>query len=317
MIDCQIWRGLLAATAMTLSLALVPTSGFAFPQSTETSGEITPDLTGTWLVVNRIEFTRPTPTAVASPAPEATPVAAVVRPFTVAYVFTIDHLPTAEAQKLREQDKALKQAAIDKANKILAEDLKKAGGKPSPVASGETPIEPKVLTYGIPRAPDSVVDQHDEVAVNLLDVEMPKAMQETIDKANKEEKIWEPTDKDLALLKAGWKTLKPRTKSEYSKIDWKVLQNKYLEGGLLQDDKTKNAKFVISGDATLIAGPGQANRNILIYGADKVSDRLIEGGHVRAIMTAAPFPIPIDMKGSFKMYRLTDPPKPAGKKKDK
>jgi hypothetical protein len=46
-----------------------------------------------------------------------------------------------------------------------------------------------------------------------------------------------------------------------------------------------------------------------------VSDTLIEGGHVRAIMTAAPFPIPIDMKGTFKMYRLTDP-KPAAKKKD-
>jgi hypothetical protein len=48
-----------------------------------------------------------------------------------------------------------------------------------------------------------------------------------------------------------------------------------------------------------------------------VSDRLIEGGHVRAIMTAAPMLIPIDMKGSFKMYRLTEPPKPAAKKKDK
>ena len=45
------------------------------------------------------------------------------------------------------------------------------------------------------------------------------------------------------------------------------------------------------------------------------SDTVIEGGHVRAIMTSAPFPIPIDMKGSFKMYRLTDPPK--AKKQDK
>jgi hypothetical protein len=33
-------------------------------------------------------------------------------------------------------------------------------------------------------------------------------------------------------------------------------------------------------------------------------------------MTAAPFPIPIDMKGTFKMYRLTDMPKAAAKKKD-
>ena len=54
MIDRQIRRGLFATALMALSLALVPANGFAFPQSTETSGEITPDLSGTWLVVNRL-----------------------------------------------------------------------------------------------------------------------------------------------------------------------------------------------------------------------------------------------------------------------
>ena len=316
MIDRQIRRGLFATALMALSLALVPANGFAFPQSTETSGEITPDLSGAWLVVNRLEFPRPTPEASPSPAAAASPAAASIRPFTVAYVFTIEHLATAEAQKLRDADTAKKQAAIDKANKILTQERLKAGADPKPVASGEIPVEPKVLSYGIPRAPDSVVDLHDEIAVHLLDVEIPKSIQEAIDKANKAEQIWNPTEKDLALLKSSWKTLKPRAKGEYSKIQWKVIQDKYLESGMLQDDKTKNAKFVISGDAALVAGPGQANRNIIIYGAEQVSERMIEGGHVRAIMTASPFPIPIDMKGSFKMYRLTDPPKPPAKKKD-
>src|SRR6185436_14490025 len=137
---------------------------------------------------------------------------------------------------------------------------------------------------------------HDEVTVNLLDVALPKSMQDEIDKTNKTEKPWEPSEKDLATLKSTWKTLKPREKSEYARIQWKVYEHKYLEGGMQQDDKTKDAKFVISCDAQLIASPGQANRNIIIYGADKTSDKLIEGGHVRAIMTSAPFPIPIDMK---------------------
>jgi hypothetical protein len=121
----------------------------------------------------------------------------------------------------------------------------------------------------------------------------------------------------LALLKSSWKSLKPRAKSEYSRIQWKVMEQKYLEGGMMQDEKTKNAKFVISGDAALVASPGQANRNIIVYGADKASDTVLEGGHVRAIMTSAPFPIPIDMKGRFKMYRLTDVPKAKAKPKDK
>ena len=329
MVDRPIWRGVLMAAVVGLASVLLPGLSFAFPQSTETSGEIATDLNGTWLVVNRIEFPKvtATPTPAASPgasgetAPPAAPkpaaspdAAAGPRPFTVAYLFTIKHIRTEEAQKLRDTDKAQRQAAIDKATKILAEEQKKAGAAPQPVASGETPVEPKVMGYGIPRAPESVVDTQDEVLVTLLDVDMPKAIQEQIDKTNKAEKPWQPTDKDLALLKSSWKTLKPRAKTEYSRIQWKVLQDKYLEGGLLQDDYTKNAKFVISGDASLISSPGQANRSILIYGANTIGDGVIEGGHVRAIMTAAPFPIPIDMKGAFKMYRLTDAPKAAAKK---
>lgn len=315
MMDRQIWRGLVATSLGALLLMLSAASAFAkFAQSTETSGEITPDLSGTWFVLNRIEFPKAGPSGAPSPGP--TP-AAGVRPFTVGYVFEITHVPTSEAQKIRDADKAKKQEAVDRATKILAEEQSKAASQPKPAASGEVPVEPKVLSYGIPKAPDSVADQQDEVTVNLLDVDLPKAMQDEIDAANKAEKPWEPSDKDLATLKAGWKTLKPKARTEYSKIEWKVMEHKYLEGGLLQDDKTKDAKFVISGDAQLIASPGQANRNIIIYGADKVSDRLIEGGHVRAIMTSAPFPIPIDMKGSFKMYRLTEVPKAGAKKKEK
>jgi hypothetical protein len=308
MIDRQIRRACCAAVVVALSLALSATSGHAFPQSTETSGEITPDLNGTWFVVNRMEFPYATPQPGATPNPGPSPKAqGGVRPFTVGYVFTIKHLPTSQATKLRDAEKEMKQAALEKANRILAEELKKSG--PPKAAEGETPIEPKAMSYGIPKAADSVVDLHDEVAVELLDVELPKTIQDAIDQANKAEKVWEPSEKDLALLKSSWKTLKPRAKTEYSRIQWKVLQDKYLDGGMLQDEKTKNAKFVISGDAALVATPGQPNRSILVYGADKVSDNVIEGGHVRAIMTASPFPIPIDMKGVFKMIRLTDVPK--------
>jgi hypothetical protein len=306
--------------AVVVALLLLPAMGHAFPQSTETSGEIATDLNGTWLVVNRLEFTRPSPSPQASPSPGAAGGAKAeapktgLRPFTVANLFTITHVPTVEAQKIRETDKKMRQASIAKATKILAEEQEKAAKAPQPAASGTTPVEPKVMGFGIPRAPESVVDMHDEVSIQLLDVVMPKEIQEKIDEANKAEKPWEPTAKDLELLKSSYKTLKPPARSEYNRIQWKVVQDKYLDTGMTQDPKTKDSKFVISGDATLFATPGQANRNIIIYGADKVSNGTIEGGHVRAIMTAAPFPIPIDMKGVFKMIRLTTPPKPPAKK---
>lgn len=315
MIDRHLWRALAAATALVVPMMmLTATAGLAaFPQSTETSGEIVPNLQGTWFVLNRLEFPKTGSQTGQAPASEPTPATSPdpkdIRPFTVGYVFKIEHMLTAEAQKMRDAEKAKKQEAIDKATKILAEEQRKAGANPKPVPSGEIPVEPKVLSYGIPKAADSVADQHDEVTVELLDVDLPKGIQDEIDAANKANQTWEPSSKDLALLKSSWKTLKPKARNEYSRIQWKVMENKYLEGGMLQDERTKNAKFVISGDASLISSPGQANRNIIVYGAEKVSPTLIEGGHVRAIMTAAPFPIPIDMKGSFKMYRLTEPPK--------
>src|SRR5687768_10837918 len=111
MSDRQYWRGLAAITAVTLSLALAPATAFAFPESTEASGESTPRVTGTWCGVNRIEFPKgkedkPGP----SPAPSPSPGAASIRPFTVGYIFTIEHLTTAEAQKGRDAEKAQKQA---------------------------------------------------------------------------------------------------------------------------------------------------------------------------------------------------------------
>jgi hypothetical protein len=62
MIDRQIWHGLAAAVTV-LSLALASASGLA-SQSTETTGEIIPNLSGTWLVVNRLV---PAPVARGSP----------------------------------------------------------------------------------------------------------------------------------------------------------------------------------------------------------------------------------------------------------
>lgn len=314
MIDRRMWRTLVVVAVVAFPLMLAPSTGFGFPQSTETSGEITPNLAGTWFVVNRLEFSKSKEQSdVPGPTPTPGLSAKDVRPFTVGYIFTIEHVPTSEAQKARDVEKAKKQEAVEKATKILAEEQVKAAKEPAP--SGEIAVEPKVLSYGIPRAPDSVVDKYDEISVHLLDVDLPKALQDEIDAKNKAEEVWEPSAKDLALLKSSWKTLKPRAKTEYSRIQWKVMEHRYLEGGMLQDEKTKDAKFVISGDAALIGSPGQPNRNIIVYGADKVSPTLIEGGHVRAIMTSAPFPIPIDMKGSFRMYRLTDVPKakPKGK----
>ena len=166
MIDRQIWRGLVA-TSVTAAARV--RSGHRFRRLPAEHRDLgrDPDRSERHLARREPHRVPPWPDATfrRRPRRRRAPRAAGTAPFSVGYIFTIEHLPTAEAQKLRDADKAKKQEAVEKATKILAEEQRKAAADPKPVASGETPIEPKVLSYGIPRAPDSVVDLHDEVTV--------------------------------------------------------------------------------------------------------------------------------------------------------
>jgi hypothetical protein len=93
--------------------------------------------------------------------------------------------------------------------------------------------------------------------VQLLDVDLPQAIQDDITKANKAEKPWEPSEKDLATLKSSWKTLKPRAKSEYSRIEWKVYEHKYLEGGLTPGREDQGLEVRHLRRRPAVSSPGQ------------------------------------------------------------
>jgi hypothetical protein len=58
----------------------------------------------------------------------------------------------------------------------------------------------------------------------------------------------------------------------------------------------------------MLPRPSQPDRNIVVYGVLKHDEKQISGKHVRAMMATAPFPIPIEMKGTFAMYKVADLP---------
>ena len=262
----------------------------------------------------------PSPVAEASTAGEPSPAAAAAAPqrnYTVATLWKIIHLPKPEAQSVRDAEAKMEQASVEKAKALIAEEQKQQKQKqkqsiPLETEGGDVESGPKVLVPTIP--PKRQPGDGDDVDIFLLDIEFPKTIQDSLEKAQKAEKPWEPSAKELALLKSSWGRLKPSKRDEYSKIEWKVLAADKFDEGLQMDPATKDAKFAITSDQQMIPKPNVPNKLILVFGAREIGGDLIEGGHVRAMMAAAPFPIPIEMKGSFKMYQVAKLPRPQATK---
>jgi hypothetical protein len=314
------WRPALFAAAAFVFL--LPLRSFAFVETTVTEGELPASVNGVWLVVSHLQFAKTTPTpgadsAAGSPAPVATPAAADakhndgtanVRTFNVVNLLKIVHLGKAGARAMREDEESREQASIAKAKKLLEEEQKKSATIPVQTETGEVEGEAKIVVPTVP--PVRQVSPDDYADVSLLDVELPKEIQDAVDNAQKAEKPWTPSTKELAAIKSSWSTLKPKVPSEYSKIEWKVTAADKFDESLQQDEATNGAKFMISGNQELIPKPGVPKSNVVVFGAKKIAPTVIEGGHVRAMMATAPFPLPIEMKGAFVMYKIADVPKP-------
>jgi hypothetical protein len=301
------WLWMLTAVAFAFFCAAASQTQ-AFVESTDTDGELPTNIGGVWLVVTHLEFAKPTPTVGAGePTPAASPApkgaaAATVRYFNVVNLLRVSHLPKDEAQKVHAANKKLEEASIEKAKAIIAEEQKKS--PPMQTETGEVQGEMKVLAPIVPAKYQP--GQGDDVDVFLLDVAFPKAIQDAVDAAQKAEKPWLPTDKDLALLKSSWNTLKPSGRDEFSKIEWKVQTSDKFDDNLKLDATTKDAKFTITGNQEMIPKPNVPKTNIVVFGIEDMRGGVLSGKHTRAMMASAPFPIPIEMRGTFKMYKLVD-----------
>jgi hypothetical protein len=318
MFDRRYSRRVLIAGA--LALALAPAPGFGFVESTTTEGVLPVSINGAWLLVSHLEFPRPTPTpapapagteATVSPTPAPSPAVAEktapVRIYNVVNVLKIVHYPKAEAQVLRDRDTKMQQAAIDKAKAIIAAEHK--GSVPVETVTGEVEGagEAKVIVPSIPAK--RLPGDGDDVEIYLLDVALPPSIENALQKAQKAERAWTPTAKDLALLKSSWSSLKPSKRDEINKIEWTVRSPDKFDEGLQTDPATKDAKFAITANQDMLPKPGVAKTNILIFGAREIDAGSIKGAHVRAMMAGVPFPITIEMKGPFTMYKLADVPR--------
>jgi hypothetical protein len=293
----------LATFVIVAGIATAPRTALAFPEDTETQGTIPGDLNGVWLVVHHLTFNRPTPQA--TPGAEALP---TKRTFNVINLFRITHLGQGEAAKARAAREQRQQASVTKAEAIIAQQ--KTGKIPVQTAEGEIEGGPRVVVPQVPRPPgyDPKIHEGDKVEIFLLDVQMPKTVDDAFQAAQKAEEPYEPSDRELALLRSSWQSLTPVKDTEYSRIEWKIVAAAHYDQGLQVDPNVQGSTFAISGTQSMVPRPGQPNKNIVVYGIREATDTVMSGGHVRAMMATAPFPIPIELKGDFKMIKVADLP---------
>jgi hypothetical protein len=177
-------------------------------------------------------------------------------------------------------------------------------------------LPPQLITAA--PGPDGGVD------LKLLDVQLPKAIYEPFQAANRKPQAWEPSPQDIALLRKEWAKLPPMTdkdwrksEREYDRVDFMVVTpEKYGETFADQPpdihqelDGSVFTLVVVEKYRPHAVEPGenvaQAMTRKTMYVVRKTSDSLLEGKQFTGYVAAAPgVPLPISMTGPFRMYRL-------------
>ena len=178
-------------------------------------------------------------------------------------------------------------------------------------------LTPELLTV-------SQKSDHD-VAFRLLDVELPKTIDEPFRAANRQPKAWEPSADDIAMLRSRWSKLPPATNKDlhrsdvvYDRVEFTLASpEKYDEvfSGAADPgiaDALKGSVFAMQVIEKYRPQPMPPGENIAqvmerrsVYVVRSTSDSVLEGKQFTGYVAAGPgVPIPIALNGPIKLYRL-------------
>ena len=189
----------------------------------------------------------------------------------------------------------------------------------------------------------TISQKGNDLAFRILDVELPKSIDEPYRAGNRQPKAWEPSPADIDLLRKEWSKLPPQTNKDvhrsdvaYGNIEVAIASpDKYGEafqgGDANIEEALKKSAFAFQTTERYRPLPMPPGENIAqvmerrsFYVVQKVSDSMIEGRQFTGYIAAGPgSPIPIALNGPFRLYRLAKgnvgapPPAKAAPKKGK
>ena len=142
--------------------------------------------------------------------------------------------------------------------------------------------------------------------------ELPQRIATVVADANSEDKAWRPTPQDLSELAAAWDKL-PERDPKISTQRNEMYGKDGFDRDFKNEEQTRNAIWAARQTAQFRRSAQPSVRSINVFGATEARDGGYAGNYTAATIAAAPFPIPITLKGKFQIYRVSGPIEPKAK----
>src|SRR5262249_38468429 len=133
---------------------------------------------------------------------------------------------------------------------------------------------------------------------------LPPAVEQALGNANNASKAWTPSPEDLATVAREWDNLTPR-ETHINTIETEIVSHDSFDESFRSDAQTKDAIWAIRQVETYHPSGAPTVKEIVVYGTLEPKDGGWVGTYTHATIAAAPFPIPIVLKGKFQLYRLS------------
>lgn len=134
-------------------------------------------------------------------------------------------------------------------------------------------------------------------------VDLPPAQKAAMEGLGAEGKAWSPTPDDLAAIAAAWDAAPP-IESHVRHVQNSITGKDGFDESLVKEARTRDAIWVIRERLDLHPSGAPVVRYAFVWAAMAATGADYTGNFDGVTIAAAPFPIPISVKGSFRAYQL-------------
>lgn len=138
-------------------------------------------------------------------------------------------------------------------------------------------------------------------------VGLPPEQKAAMTAANEKHVTWVPTATDLEAIREQWATL-PAEDRGIASLEHRLVGKDAFDDMLKNEELMQDADWVIQQAGDFRPNEGRPVREVLVWGGLEQTPEGYTGNHMSVAVAAAPFPIPISFKGTFRMYRMESLP---------
>lgn len=169
-------------------------------------------------------------------------------------------------------------------------------------------FDPPVVGQRVARLYEVTGSGASAIHVHLLRsrLAVPGTGAESAGKSSGQAPAW-PSDDYIARWRRRWWRLTDIPPPGYKEIEYRVVGADAYDAALRSDKTAQGSLFSLVVKARYEPAGGPSQQIASVYAARRAGPDLVEGRYVQGTVVAAPFPVPISFRGSFRLYRLARP----------